>query len=213
MISVVCVVLFTFLMFLGCASNSNFQSAKSLSKGVLDVYAGLSNIDYTDDSIVDGIDLPSGFFFELGADIGVTDKIDIGIKYTFPTAGFLSGKFTFLGSGKEKGFFSAIGLRGGYTAFPSSDSTSNNRIEFAVPLYLSVFPVEMFGISVIPTYSGRFFNDIDSYYTNLAGGNINISLGKRFHVVAEFSYFRNFHYNWNEMQGGIGFFVEIKDLF
>jgi hypothetical protein len=196
----------------GCASNSNFLSGKPIEKGKVDMYAAISNIGFTQDTLLGDADIaPTGFFFELGADAGITEKFSAGFKYTFPTAGSINGKYTLIGAGKETGFFGAGGLRGGYTAFPTTDSTENNRIEYAVPIFLSYYPSDFFGITLTPTYGGRYFTEGE--YTNLAGGNVNLMIGRRFGAVFDFGFYRNFRYNWNELQGGIAFRYGLEGLF
>ena len=202
-------------LFSGCASNTSFLNARPVEKGKINMYAGLSNINFTDynpDPVLG--EVPEGFFFELGAEAGLTERLSVGFKYTFPTAGSIDGKFTYLGKGRETGFFGALGLHGGYTAFPSADdSVSNDRVEFCVPLYFSYFPLKWLGFTLTPAYSGRFFTQIEEIYSNLVGANFNIKLGNRFGVVLEASFYRNFTYEWNEIQGGIAFNYTLEDLF
>jgi hypothetical protein len=194
----------------GCASNSNFLSAKPAEKGKIQLYTGLSSISIADTSSI----IPSGFLFEVGADAGLTERFSLGFKYSFLTSGALNAKYTFIQTDSAKGFFSAIGLRGGYTAFPSVDSAdANNRVEIAVPLYTSFYPTPWLGISVIPTYSLRFFTNEGSALRNLAGANVNLALGKKLGVVVEGSYFWNFGFDYQEVQVGACFFYGLDRLF
>jgi len=50
-------------------------------------------------------------------------------------------------------------------------------------------------------------------FENLIGGNVNFAFGKKIGVVMEFSIFRNFTGNFNEIQGGLCFFYRLESLF
>lgn len=60
---------------------------------------------------------------------GVTEKLDLGVKYTFPTTGSLEGKYCLIGAGKEKGVFIASGLRAGYVSISSDTMILMNLLE------------------------------------------------------------------------------------
>jgi hypothetical protein len=112
--------------------------------------------------------------------VGITDRLDLGLKYTFPTGGSLEGKFCILGAGKKKGLFLTPGIRAGYSSSSisdnsddSDDSNKSTWVEMSVPVYLTMNFTESISLSLIPTYSGRFIIE-DSYYSNLLGGNVNM---------------------------------------
>ena len=206
-----------FLLATGCASISNFQTGKPLGKGNAEGIFSVSNINTINGDSISIADhdyeiVPPEFtFFELQGVLGITDRIDIGIKYTFPTAGALTAKYCLVGAGKEKGIFLSPGLRAGYTAFPSTDSTENNRIEISVPVYLSLYFTNFLSVSLIPTYSGRYFTSFSSY-ENCLGGNFNLRIGKRFGFVAEAAYQRNLYWNWDELQFGGSIYFPLPEL-
>jgi hypothetical protein len=191
----------------GCASNSNFYTGKSLGKGNAEGFAAVSHISTQSDTIPIIEKIPDFTFFEAGAAIGLTDRLDIGVKYTFPLAGFVQARYMLAGLGRQEGMFFAGGLRVGYTSFPhsTSDTSGNDRVEIAVPVYLSYYPADFLAFTMIPTYSCRFFTDekID-YMENLVGGNVNIRVGKKVGFIGEFSYFHNLYWKWNELQFGGG---------
>ncbi len=196
----------------GCASNSSFRNARPVGKGNADAFIGVSHITVFDEDF----EIP-GIFFEVGASAGITDAFDAIVKYTFPSTGSIEGKLTLVGARNDRGFFMAPGFRGGYTSFPTfnsgddNDEESNDRVELAVPLYLTFSPVPKISFTVAPAYAGRFFTK-GKGYSNLVGGNVNIKLGDRFGVVLEGSYFRNLRWDFDEVQGGIAFMFAIADL-
>lgn len=208
------------IMFLtGCASISNFQSAKPLGKGNVEVMASVSKISTQNGQKIDidsshkfTVEPPDFVFAEAQAMVGITDRFDVGVKYTFPTAGAIMAKYCLVGAGKEKGFFLSPGLRVGYTAFPSTDSTNNDRVEIFVPINLSIYFNEIFSISLAPTYSGRFFINA-SEYENCVGGNFNFRIGKKVGFIGEVSYFRNLYWKWDEMQFGGSIYFPFSHLF
>jgi hypothetical protein len=207
------------LICIGCASNSNFTTARAIPKGEVDGFFAVSHIGFSEDTIPILGSVPEAYFFELGANAGITEALGVGLKYTFPSAGSINGKYTYVGVGRQKGFFSAVGIQGGYTSFPTAegDTTENQRIEFSFPLYASYFINEIIGISLIPTYSGRYYtsggDDSDSPLSNLFGGNINLQIKSKVGVVIEGSWFYNSLYNWQEYQIGMGIIFPLKNLF
>lgn len=204
------------LIFLaGCASISNFQTGKPLGKGNVEAMAAISNIDTRNGEEIDINDAeieivpPEFTFFELQAMVGITEKLDIGVKYTFPTAGAVIAKYCLIGAGKDKGFFLSPGIRAGYTAFPHNvdDTVGNDRMEYFVPIHLTYYFTDFLALSVAPTYSGRYYTSVDLGYENCLGGSVNFKIGRKFGVVAEGAYFRNFQTEWDEYQvGGSVFF-------
>ncbi|NLE00737.1 MAG: hypothetical protein GX640_12785 [Fibrobacter sp.] len=202
----------------GCASISNFQTAKPLGKGTAEALGATSFL-----TMANPLEPDSSITFrtfELQARVGLTEKLDIGLKYTFPTAGALDVKYCFLGSGKERGLFMSTGLQAGYTSFGSwgtdddvdENTADEKRVEFYVPVYLSIYPLDFLSLSVIPSYGGRFYTFAKGY-ENVLGGNANVRIGKRFGVVLDFSLFRNFATEYTEKQVGIGAFVPLSQLF
>ncbi len=205
----------TAFFFTNCASNTNFYSARPLGKGNIQAFATVSNIQTLQekDTVTTAFLRPDFTIFELGAAVGITDKFDVGIKYSFPTAGFVEARYNLVSTGEGKGFYFTPGLRAGYTSFTETDSTeSNGRVELAVPLFVSIYPLEWLGITLIPTYSLRYFTANDDI-ENLLGGNFNLRFGKKFGFVVEAAYHRNFAWEWSEFQVGGGIFLEFRDLF
>ncbi len=210
-----------FFLTAGCASVSNFQTGKPLGKGNMQGYCAVSHITTKGNPItIPGLIevQPEFTFFEVGAMLGITDRLDLGLKYTFPTGGLFDSKFCLIGSGKEKGFFLAPGLRAGYSSLSDSDDTDdtddsnkNSRIELSVPVYLTINFSEFFSLSLIPTYSGRFITQ-DSYYSNLLGGNLNMKLGRKFGVVIDAAFYHNFKWEWQEVQGGAAIFFPLPSI-
>ncbi len=208
-------------LIIGCASVSNFQTGKPLGKGNVQGYCAVSHITTEGNpiSIAELVEIQPEFtFFEIGAMVGVTDKIDLGLKYTFPTSGLFDSKFCLLGAGKERGFFLSPGVRAGYSSISSSDnfddsdnSKKNTRIELSVPVYLTMNFSEFFSLSLIPTYSGRYITE-DSYYSNLLGGNLNMKIGKKFGIVIDAAVYHNFKWEWQEIQGGGAVFFPLPSF-
>jgi hypothetical protein len=202
---------------LGCASNSNFYSARPLGQGNSQAFVAVSTIDTErpEDTLLAAVIRPDFTIFEVGASAGVTDKLDVGVKYSFPTAGFIEARYALLGADRREGFFFAPGLRAGYTAFPQSadQEEENSRVELAVPLFLSYFPLEWLGVSLIPTCSFRYFTAAEGYSENLLGGNVNVRIGKKVGGLVEGAFHQNFKWKWLETQIGAGIYFEIHDLF
>ncbi|HLV31479.1 MAG TPA: hypothetical protein VKY57_07925 [Chitinispirillaceae bacterium] len=211
---------FSLIYFAGCASISNFQTGKPLGKGNVEGMVAISKIDTRNGESLEINDseieiVPPEFtFFELQAMVGITEKLDLGVKYTFPTAGAVVAKYCLIGAGKEKGFFLSPGIRAGYTAFPHNedDTTGNDRMEFFIPIHLSYYFADLFALSIAPTYSGRFFIE-GSSYENCFGGSVNVKIGKKFGVFAEAAYSRNLYWNWDEFQFGGSVFFSLPNLF
>lgn len=203
-------------MLAGCASNSNYYSAKPVGDGNIQLLAAVSTIDTRDaaDTVLATVIRPDFGIFELGAMLGLNERFDIGVKYSFPTAGFVEGKYALVGAGKEKGFFLAPGFRVGYTAFPESpeQKEENSRIELAVPLLVSLYPADWLGLTLIPTYSFRYFTALEGYGENIAGGNINLRLGGKFGFFVEGAAHRNFKWEWVEVQGGLGLYITFNEF-
>ena len=145
-----------FLLIINCASISNFSTARPVGRGNGAVTAALSRIATLSDTVPLIEQIPDFYFFELMGTVGITDRFDVGVKYTFPAAGFIEGKYCLLADDSLKGRFLSPALRAGYTSFPHDSGSSNTRFEVSVPLYASVFPSELFGITVAPLYSIRF---------------------------------------------------------
>jgi hypothetical protein len=153
-------------------------------------------------------------FFELQGTLGLTEKLDIGLKYTFPLSGSLDAKYCLLGAGKDKGVFFSPGLKIGYTSLPNNtnDSTENNRIEYFIPLYFSVYFTDFLALSLTPAYSGRFYTEA-SGYSNLIGGSVNLKIGKKIGAFLEYSQFHNFNMEWDEFQVGAAMYFPMFKLF
>jgi hypothetical protein len=202
----------------GCASLSSFKTAKPLGKGNTEGAFSVSHVATTNnqDSLIPGLmeKPPEFWFFELQGSMGITEKLDVGLKYTFPLSGSLDAKYCLAGADKDKGFFFSPGLKIGYTSLPddASDSTNNNRIEYFVPLYLSMYFTDFLSLSLIPSYSGRFYTEA-SGYSNLLGGSANIRIGKKFGMIAEYSYYHNFNMEWDEYQIGAALYFPLFKLF
>ncbi len=203
---------------IGCASLSNFKTAKPVGKGNTEGAFAVSYVATMNskDSLIPGLmeEPPEFTFFELQGTLGVTEKLDVGLKYTFPLSGAIDAKYCLVGAGKEKGLFFSPGLKIGYTSLPDTDedSTESRRIEFFVPMYLSVYFNELISLSLIPSYSGRFYTEA-SGYSNLLGGSVNFKIGRKVGVIAEYSLYHNFDMEWNEYQAGAALFFPLGKLF
>ncbi len=218
LLSVISVPMTALLLTTGCASLSSFKTAKPLGKGTTEGTFSVSHVATMNskDSLIPGFmeEPPEFWFFELQGSMGVTEKLDVGLKYTFPLSGAIDAKYCLAGAGNEKGFFFSPGLKIGYTSLPNDadDSTKNNRIEYFVPLYLSMYFNEFLSLSLIPSYSGRFYTEA-SGYSNLLGGSVNIRFGKKFGMIAEYSFYHNFNMEWDEYQAGAALYFPLFKLF
>lgn len=200
-------------MFSSCASISNLSTARPLGKGESRLSIGISKITTKSDTIPLIEEIPDFMFFELMGTTGLTERFDLGIKYTFPLSAHLEGKYCLVKNDSALGFFLSPALRVGYTSFPADSGEDNNRFEISLPVYTSFFPSDMVGITIAPVYSTRFFITEDMRVTQLAGGMLSLCIGKKTGVIIEGDYLYNFAWKWHEIQGGIALFLPIKDIF
>ncbi len=211
--SIVCAVaVVSFLA--GCASNSSFRTAKPLGKNQTEGFVALSGINFSDTaSIIDG-----GYFLELGASVGLTEALDIGLKYTVPTGGNVEAKYTLLGTNQETGLFLAPALRAGYYNLITIGDSKIDRFEFAVPVYLTYAPASIFQITLQPAYTGRVVMTSDedevssSSFQQLVGTNANLKLGKKLGILVEGAYYYDLKSKTTEAQYGFGFLMDMKSL-
>jgi hypothetical protein len=200
------------ILLANCASISNLSSARPTGKDGSRLTVAVSKITTKSDTIPIIEQIPDFVFFELMGTTGITDRLDLSLKYTFPTAGFLEGKYCVVISGPETGFFFSPALRVGYTSFPSDSTSDNNRVETSLPLYLSYYPTKIFGMTIAPVYAARFFLG-ESRVTQLAGGMASFAIGNRTGLLIEGDYLYNFAWKWHEIQVGAALFVPVKNLF
>jgi hypothetical protein len=195
-----------------CASISNLTTARPTGKGDSRLTIAVSKITTESDTIPIIEQIPDFMFFELMGTAGITDRLDLSIKYTLPAAGFLEGKYCLVMTNPQTGFFLSPALRAGYTSFPSDSTSDNNRIETSLPVYVSYYPAKIFGITMAPVYAARFFLG-DSRITQLAGGMASLSIGNKTGLMIEGNYLYNFAWKWHEIQVGGALFFPIKDIF
>lgn len=203
------------LLLADCASISNFSTARPVGKDHSQLTIGISKIMTESDTIPIIEKVPSFFFFEIMGTRGLTGRFDLSLKYTFPSAGFLEGKYCLVKTDSLTGFFLSPALRAGYSAFPTSgdDSTANDRMEMSLPIYLSIYPNSTFGLTVAPVLGLRFFMESESRMTQLAGAMASLSIGNKTGLIVEGDYFYNFYWQWHEIQVGAALFFPAENLF
>lgn len=178
--------------FIGCASLTSFQDARTIEKGTgrANVAFNMYNETYDkDDDAFDKID-DDGFMLQLGGRFGLTDKIDMGITYIVPGSVVLDGKYQFTAPTSVLGVSS--GLKLGYLSYSygSGDNMDTVRaLDVIVPVYASYYPVSWIALTLNPDVVGRFrFKGPETDPFVLVGGNASLKLGKNIGIVAEVGY-------------------------
>lgn len=172
----------------GCASLSSFQTAKTLPVGEhqTHVAAGflkgkVANYD---------ISLP---VLEAMYRQGLSEKLDFGVKYTFPVTLVGDIKYNLVGNdlpGKGTSVNPvavAAGLGAGYLRVTSGDNTSN-LIDVYVPVYFSFHTSESFATYLAPKYILRIMTGSSSGTSHLVAPTLGVMIGKKAGVALEGAY-------------------------
>ncbi len=188
-------------IFYGCASLSSFQDAKTLKKGKAQAYAAVTKYAETFDGGInilnkDTIETLEFWVFDLGGRFGITNNIDLGLKYTIP--GGLVGDIKYMFTDHESKLGVSTGGKIGYMNISTSASNSDEKseytvLDFGVPLYFSYYPINWLSLTVNPTalYRSRYGDNTNLRSGIVAGGTGNIKLGKTKGVMVEAGYFKD----------------------
>jgi hypothetical protein len=170
----------------GCFSFSNLQSAKTLGKGESEFGVSVGYIGFVDGSLNGTFPVPT---FEFQGKYGVSEKVDIGLKFSNIGISVASLKYQF--SGDQSSKFAAatgLGLGGTLVGFNLGDAGNLRFFQVEVPLHLSYHPTDKFALYFSPKYfgiGGAIANDAGmSHLLFLSPG---LEFGKRFKFGAEFN--------------------------
>jgi hypothetical protein len=145
------------LGFAGCSSLSSFQDARTLEQKKGRMFIAATSHKAKVDS-TSGFEDGSFYVIDVGARLGVLQKMDIGLKYTIP--GGMVGDLKYMFTSRESKVAFSSGLAVGYTKFEfeASDSTGKNTvkastpttIDATIPFYLSFYPWNWLCFTVAP---------------------------------------------------------------
>ena len=124
--------------------------------------------------------------------LGLFENFDAGVKVTAPAGYVFDGKYMLVGNHSSP-FVLSSGTKFGYMSIESTsgDITSEfTTMEFTIPVYISYYPVESIGISVIPDYTFRINTPSKggSETYSLYGANTTLKIGKDWGLIAEYGY-------------------------
>jgi hypothetical protein len=210
--------IFALLVFSSCTSNSLFLTGKPNGAYKAIGFSGISIKGHFTDSLGkkyiqnDGISILP---IDAGIAVGFSENLDIYFRYTLPLSfnlGFkASNAFT-----ENRNWYVGAGFQVGGYGWNDDDttSTSTRNFNFNIPFYLSYFPVEVFGVTLIPEYKGVLTNESlgnknGYHYESLLGGNANIKIGRKWGVILETSMLYNFQKQYPEFQAGLAAFFPI----
>ena len=184
--------IFSVMALAGCATLSSFQEARTVEKG-----KGRLHIAATDYSALvresSGFEDPKGaFVFDIGARVGIIDKLDIGLNYSIPASA--TGDVKYMFTSRESKFAFSSGLKAGYMNYElefsdSSGTTAKARtptiIDVGIPLYATVYPLNWLSLTASPHATYRTV--IGAWMTAgpILGVNGNLKIGKNGGVLVE----------------------------
>ncbi len=193
------------LFMTGCASLSSYQEAKTIDKGTNRVFlgAGTYNEQYKkqDNEIAEEVativeDI-NWILLEGGMRIGLLDNVDVGIKLTFPGGLSVDGKYMLLG-GEGELLAASVGAEFGYMSIEMTSTNSegaetsvkSTTMDFSVPAYLSIYPTDWLGLTVIPDYTFRTMSPASgpSSSASIYGANASLKIGSSWGLIAEYGY-------------------------
>jgi hypothetical protein len=191
-------------MLSSCASLSSYQDARTVEAGKARVFIGGGT--YTEaypkqdsefaESIATALENYKTPLIEAGLRVGVTEKIDLGLKYTLPGGAVFDGKYQLLGDSASS-FVVSTGAKFGYLSIKQTTTIGGNEVESewttldaTLPIYLSYYPVDWFAITVNPNYTFRsaFAPDVETATSNIYGANTSVKLGKNWGLIVEYGY-------------------------
>lgn len=160
-----------------------------------------------------GWELVSIPYFEAGYRIGVIQGLEVGAKLTTPGSLGLDAKYQFVDGEK---FAAAVGLGAAYLrdGGVGGNSSSYNRFDLQVPLYLSYDVSDFFTVYAAPKYlllvefiTRDEYSDGRTDWLHMGGGSGGVRIGETIGVFIEGSYLRAFeHEGFHVLQGNTSFY-------
>ena len=174
------------VFFTGCFSFSNLQSAKTLGKGESEFGVSVGYIGFVDGELNGTFPVPT---LEIQGKYGVSDKADIGLKFSNIGISVASLKYQFVGDKSSK-FAAAtgLGLGGTLVGFNLGDEGNLRFFQIEVPLHLSFHPSDKFAMYFSPKYfgiGGAFAGEAGM--SHLLFFSPGLEFGRRFKFGLEFN--------------------------
>ncbi|HLF65490.1 MAG TPA: hypothetical protein VI603_17115 [Saprospiraceae bacterium] len=171
------------LLMSSCIQLSTFQTAKTVGKGNGEILIAIGGGGVSE-SFEDNSSIGFGTF-ELGGRLGVSEKVDIGLKVSHFVSYLVDVKYQFVGDQSSK-FAMATGPGIGLYAF----GFGTTLFQATLPLHMSVHPSERFGIYFTPRYSAQFAVGEGSGSLNYLGGSVGFEAGQNVRFGTDISYMR-----------------------
>lgn len=206
-------VLMAMLFLASCASMSSMQTARVTDKGEVGFGGGAgyvrSDINLGDSDTI-SIAAP---FLEAFARYGITERLDMGVKFTVIGPMGIDAKYQFYGD-KESGLAASAGFGLFYLPITSGDSKAIIT-DLHFPLYLSVHPLPALGIYAVPkfilrnnSYNADGVRETET--SNWLGVTTGMRFGRKNGLFVEYSYFGNNKFDVPLSQFNIGFGIGIN---
>lgn len=200
----------------GCASLSSYQEAKVLPTGEGQLSIGVTG--YTDDlnrSILGDTSTGHDFkLLELGGRVGVWNNLDLGFKYTLIGAATLDAKYQLLGRDSGSAFQLSSGFKGGYANLEvtiDSETVEVPVYDLIIPLYATYSPASWMSITLAPEFCYRISDNEFEYPAGpIAGGNVDLRLGKSSGLIAEFGYHKHLDKDYSLINYGAMVYMPFK---
>ena len=182
------------LLLSACTSFTAYQTGRTLGKGKSEITATLNGVLIKDEGGEDFLNVKVVPLAEVQYQIGVAEKLDLGVKLTTETSLTADVKWQFLGDQSSK-FAASTGLVIGGTGINPFAAQAQ------VPLYLSIHPTEKLAIYLTPRYTGLLNQDDEIFH---AGSfSTGIIFGNRPKFAFDFSYIDLSGYSENESQAAL----------
>ena len=179
-------------IFSSCVSVSSLQTARTTEKGEIGWGVSASAVSFDDQGVLDTLGSDQDVYLplsEVSVRYGVTDKLDVGLKLGVIGLTTLDAKYMLVGD-HESPFALSAGASFGFVTVSSGDLRTG-IYDIAVPVYASYHPAEWLAVYATPRYNLRLFQGTETVPVSFLGTSAGVRIGKRFGVVAEYSYMAN----------------------
>lgn len=198
--------LFSLITIQSCVSTSALQTARVTPVG--ETAWGLGLLLIKDELInVDSSDF-NDIAVEISTRYGITDKLDIGSKFTLFGTGSIDVKYQFLGNAESK-IAASTGVGFGYLTH-GSDTDKNSIFDVSIPAYFSCHPVTALSAYVSPRFIYRLLKGPNNTFF---GGAAGLRFGtKKIGIFTEYVYLNSSkkEINSNQTQFNIGIGINFK---
>ena len=186
-------IIFFWVIVSSCVSMSSMQTARTTPKDDYGFGFGAGTVNSDLGLGVDTVHISFPFMEAYGR-YGITDKLDIGMKFTFIGTIAADVKYQVIGD-RNTVFAGSVGGGFGFMSIFSGDSKSK-IFDLILPAYFSIHPAKVFSLYFNPKYIYR----INNYTVNSDKGISNsswygttggIRFGKKTALFLEYSFFKN----------------------